>query len=182
MNSDTQGYADRLREAALHPVYRKLPVVLYGGKISLEKRGEIKSRIEDEDDGFVVHILDDIHFPEGVMSSERLFARDALANIFLFDPEWQSYGAAHELTTLIEYDRLRTVAIIRPDEGGWEKVYSAQAAREAIELISDLCYEYPVDSWGECSEITHICKREMHRRRKLLEVFPNRVISPPLLP
>ena len=181
MTEDRKGYASRLRMAALMRPAEEVYAVLYGSHDSLSKRHEIKEKVEALTAGVTVYILDDLDFSGGIASRERVFARGAIANIFLIDPSWMSYGADHELTTVIESNTRQSVVLIRPDEGDWDNNYSSQAAKEIADLIPGQCHRYPVNTWEQCDEITYICNREIRNYWKLLELLPNRTTAPPQL-
>ncbi|MCY3882674.1 MAG: hypothetical protein OXG61_11215 [Chloroflexi bacterium] len=155
--------------------------VLYGGRESLPKRRQIKERIEQQHTGLEIRLLDDLAIPSLIGTVERAYAREAVANIFLIDPSWQSYGALHELTTLIEVRTLATVAVIHPEHDQGNGEFTILAGREAMEAIPDQCHSYGVESWGDCSEITYICDRALRARWRLQQLFPNRAEPPPLL-
>lgn len=179
MTEEAQNLASRLREAAQSSL-PEVSVVLYGSNDSLPKREEIKRRIEDESNDLSIYTLDEMEFPEGIVLGELRYARDAVANIFLIDPDWNSHGPFHEITQLIEFKRtLSTMVVIVPDRGEPDAQYTLQVGWNYLQIIPLQCHPYPIGAWENCTEITRICTREIRIRRTQQMFFPDRGSLPP---
>lgn len=173
-------YADRLRKTAVQRGGDTIHVVLFGTKDNLSKREEIRDRLTIEDN-IDVHILDQLELGSDIRRAEYDIAREAVANIFLIDPHWRSFGPYHELSTIIDRPGLWTVAIIAPDgeppkhDSENPETFTVSSGLTFLDVIDGQVSRYDPESWPDCNDVTSLCRREIRKRARILDMFPARI-------